>query len=75
MTIYEVLERLIIGPVFRSDEEQAAVQVIHDLRDMNAFGTTAANVDLASHECDPAQMLIYGLGYRTRCRICGKEYP
>jgi hypothetical protein len=73
VTIYEVLERLIIGPVFRSDEEQAAVQVIHDLRDMNAFGTTAANVDLDTHECDPAQMYIYGVGDTRRCRICGKE--
>lgn len=73
MTIYEVLERLIIGPVFRSDEEQAAVQVIHDLRDMNAFGTVAAQTDLATHECRIVAPFAQAGKFWPYCSICGKE--
>ena len=70
MTIYEILERLIIGPVFKSEEEQAAVQVIHDLRDMNALGSTAASVDLVTHECKPGSGPF---GWPTStCYFCGK---
>lgn len=69
MTIYEVLERLIIGPAFKSEEEQAAVQVIRDLRDMNALGTTAA-FDLVTHDCQPGSGMF---GHPIpNCRICGK---
>lgn len=51
MTIYEVLERMIIGPPFRSDEEQAAVLLIRQMRDMNVLGTMARFLDPATHEC------------------------
>lgn len=71
MTIYEVLERLIIGPAFKSEEEQAAVQVIRDLRDMNALGTTAASVDLVTHQCKPGSGMF---GFpTTTCGTCGKD--
>jgi hypothetical protein len=69
MTIYEILERMIIGPVFRSDEEQAAVEVIHQLRATNAFGTTAAALDVASHECAAGELWPDA----ARCLTCGAE--
>lgn len=73
MTIYEILERLIIGPVFRSDEEQAAIEVIHQLRDMNALGTVATQTDLTTHECELVPPFPQGGHWRPYCRICGKE--
>lgn len=73
MTIYDVLERMIIGPPFRADEEQAAVELIHEMRDMNIFGSIAA-IDRPTHECDHVPMFMGGSrAYVTRCRICGEE--
>ena len=68
-----MLERLIIGPPFRSDEEQAAVRLVHEMRDMNVFGSLAA-IDKPTHECDTVPMFMPGSrALVTRCRICGKE--
>lgn len=77
MTIYEVLERLVIGPVFRSDEEETAVRVIRQCRDMNVLGTMARFIDPATHDCragdywpDSGQCVICGVPITVKVHEC-----
>jgi hypothetical protein len=56
-----------MGPVFRSDEEQTAVKLIRQLREMNALGTTAGLMDPATHDCRSGEWWPDS----GRCVICG----
>jgi hypothetical protein len=77
MDFYEVIEILIEGHTWNNEGRKAdALEVVKQLRTLNALGTVTAQTDVAVHE--HAWAWQYNGGYPDAirwqvCTVCGKK--
>ena len=69
MTIYDILDKLIRGEAIHGYEQVAALEVIADLRRLNAFGTATGQTSAGEHRCVPYDIRKTV----TNCTICDRR--